>query len=61
MITRAIAKYGKENFNFEILFSHLSIEEACEKEKQLILKLNTLIPNGYNVDKGGEYHPHFNS
>lgn len=61
VITRAIAKYGKENFKFELLFSNLKIEEACEKEKELISQLNTLIPNGYNVDKGGNYHPHINS
>lgn len=58
VITRAIAKYGKENFNFEILFSHLTIEEACEKEQKLINEYNTLVPNGYNVDPGGNYHPH---
>ena len=32
-ITLAIAKYGKDNFNFEVLYSNLSIQEACEKEK----------------------------
>lgn len=58
VITRAIAKYGKENFNFEVLFSHLTIEEACEKEQKLINEYNTLVPNGYNVDPGGNYHPH---
>lgn len=57
VITLAIAKYGKDNFNFEVLYSNLSIQEACEKEKQLINDYNCLVPNGYNVDKGGEYHP----
>ena len=57
VITRAIAKYGADNFNFEILFSNLSIEEACIKEAQLIQQFNSLVPNGYNVDKGGSYHP----
>lgn len=57
VITRAIEKYGKENFLFEVLESNLSIEQACEKEQQLIEKYNCLVPNGYNVDKGGEYHP----
>lgn len=59
VITRAIAKYGVENFNFELLDSHLTIEEACEKEKRLIKELNCLVPNGYNVDEGGNYHPNF--
>lgn len=59
VITRAIAKYGKNNFKFEVLFSHLTIEEACEKEKELIIKNNSLVPNGYNVVMGGDYHPKF--
>lgn len=56
-IQEAIHKYGKENFSFEVLFSHLSIEDAVWKEEQLIQELNTLVPNGYNVDQGGKYHP----
>ena len=36
----------------------MTIEEACEKEKELIIEYNSLVPNGYNVDEGGEYHPH---
>lgn len=61
VITRAIAKYGKDNFKFELLYSNLSIEKACEIEQELINNYNTLIPNGYNVDKGGNYHPHYPS
>ena len=53
VIQEAIHKYGKNNFSFEVLFSHLSVEEACEKEIQLIQEYNCLVPNGYNVDKGG--------
>lgn len=56
VIARAIRKYKKENFKFEILFSNLSIEEADEKEKQLIKEFNCLVPNGYNVAKGGHYN-----
>lgn len=59
VITRAIAKYGEENFIFEVLFSHLNIEEACKKEQELIQSYNSLVPNGYNVDIGGNYHPSF--
>lgn len=36
VISKAIHKYGKENFTFEVLFSNLSIEEASNKEKELI-------------------------
>lgn len=53
VINYAIQKYKKENFKFEILFSGLSIEEASEKEIELIKKYNSLIPYGYNVAKGG--------
>lgn len=58
LINKKIHQYGKENFKFEVLFSNLSIEEACQKEAELIIKYNSLVPNGYNIDKGGAYHPH---
>ena len=57
VIQKAIAKYGKENFSFFVLYSNLNIEEASELEKKLIKEYNSLVPNGYNVDKDGEYHP----
>ena len=57
VIQEAIHKYGKENFTFEVLLSGLSIEQAVEQEQMLIQELNTLVPNGYNVDKGGTYRP----
>ena len=52
-IHRAIKKYGEENFIFEVVFSELSLEESCEKEIKLIQLENTLVPNGYNIAKGG--------
>lgn len=55
LLTKAIQKYGVDNFKFEILYSGLSIEEASEKEIELIAELNTLAPNGYNLAKGGMY------
>lgn len=55
VIAKAIKKYNIENFIFEILYQGLSIEEAEDKEIELIAKLNTLVPNGYNVSKGGHY------
>lgn len=57
VIQNAIHKYGAENFIFEILRRNLSIEEAVECECQLIKEFNSLIPNGYNVHPGGQYHP----
>lgn len=54
VIQKAIHKHGKENFTFELLFSNLSIEEACEKEINLIQQYDCQVPKGYNVDKGGK-------
>ena len=56
LLAQAIQKYGVSNFHFEVLYSNLSIEEASEKEKELIESLNTLSPNGYNLAKGGFYN-----
>lgn len=61
LINKKIQEYGKNNFQFEVLFSNLTIEEACQKEQELIIKYNSLVPNGYNIDKGGNYHPHYQS
>lgn len=65
MIQDAIHKYGKNNFSFEILYTGLTIEEACQKEEELIAEYHTWIKDkqcwGYNVDKGGRYHPCPNS
>lgn len=51
--TRAILKYGWDNFEHEIIASNLTKEEADNFEKLLIKKLNTLNPNGYNAKDGG--------
>lgn len=59
VIQEAIHKYGKDNFNFEVLHRNLSVEQAVILEKQYIQDYNSLVPNGYNVDCGGSYHPNF--
>lgn len=53
VISKAIKKYGKENFSFTVLKDDLSVEEACNLEIEFIKEQNTLVPNGYNVSKGG--------
>lgn len=53
VIARAIKKYGVENFKFEILLQGLTPEEADEKEVEIIKSKNSLVPNGYNVERGG--------
>lgn len=49
---RAIKKYGWDNFKHEILFENLTLKEASEKEKELIIKYNS-IKYGYNDKEGG--------
>ncbi|MBQ2395859.1 MAG: GIY-YIG nuclease family protein [Bacteroidales bacterium] len=53
LLKRAIKKYGKDNFIQEILEYTSSKEENAEREVFWIKELNTLVPNGYNIDKGG--------
>lgn len=53
-ISRAIEKYGKENFKFKILEECETKEELNEMEFHYIKQFNTLRPNGYNLTLGGE-------
>lgn len=47
-IAKAIQKYGKEQFSFQIV-EECSKEELNEKEEYYISYYNTVIPNGYNI------------
>lgn len=50
----AIQKYGWNNFDHEIIASHLTEDEACNMEKLLIKKLNLTDQSvGYNISEGG--------
>lgn len=52
----AIQKYGWENVKHEILYEHLTKEEAEQKEIELIVKYNSTDDNfGYNIEKGGNH------
>lgn len=53
---RAIQKYGWENFKVEILEEGLTFEQANEREQYWIGQLNTMAPNGYNLQPGGGNH-----
>lgn len=55
LIAKAIQKYGKEHFWFEILESQ--IKNYNEKEKYYIKYYNSLTPNGYNLLLGGDEPP----
>lgn len=53
--SRAIKKYGWENFTHEVLFTDLSKDEACQKEIELINLYKSNQPEfGYNITLGGE-------
>lgn len=51
---RAIAKHGKENFEWRILDKARSKDEANSLEKFYIETHNTYKPHGYNMTKGGD-------
>lgn len=54
--TRAINKYGWENFKHIVLFSNLTKEEACLLEQCYIALYDTMNPKyGYNNTLGGEH------
>lgn len=55
LIDRAIQKYGRENFYYEILESQIT--NYNEREKYWIKYYNSLKPNGYNITEGGEEPP----
>jgi len=50
----AFKKYGVNNFEISIIETCKTIEEMCEREKYWIKKLNSFVPNGYNISIGGE-------
>lgn len=50
----AIEKYGWNNFEHIVLYEHLSKEDACLKEIELIKKYKTMNKEfGYNMCEGG--------
>lgn len=51
----AVKKYGRENFKKEVLFIYDTLEEAYEKEKELVDKSFYLREDTYNLTGGGSY------
>ena len=49
LIGKAIQKYGKENFSFQILEETDNLEQLNQLETKYIISFNTLEPNGYNI------------
>lgn len=53
IISKAIQKYGKDNFSIELLETCKSLDDLNESEKKWIKYHNTIRPNGYNIREGG--------
>ena len=53
-LTEERAKYGLDSFKTEVLAQVETEEEALELEEHYIKELNTLYPQGYNIDVGGK-------
>ena len=48
LIAKAIQKYGKDSFSFQII-EECKEEELNAKEEYYIRKYNSIVPNGYNI------------
>lgn len=58
VITRAIIKYGADNFHFEVIASCLTQDDADKLEEIIIAQYGSCNPiNGYNVAAGGNTTP----
>lgn len=56
-ISRAIKKYGENNFKFEVIFKCDSIQELAAKEKESINFYDCFCPKGYNILLYQEINP----
>lgn len=50
----AMRKHGIDSFETSVIDIATSLDELYEKERKWIAKLNTKVPNGYNLTDGGE-------
>lgn len=57
LIAKAIQEYGANNFWVEIL--EKDVLDYNERESYWIKTLNSLEPNGYNIQPGGDAPPHY--
>ena len=53
IVKRAVAKYGKDAFTFQILHDGIIPELLNSFEIEAIQRHNTVKPNGYNIANGG--------
>lgn len=54
LIGKSIRKHGILNFSVETIATASTIEELNKLEAELIAHYNTLVPNGYNLNYGGD-------
>ena len=54
IIARAVKKYGKDVFTYEILAANVFDEFLPDLEVAYIANFNTVVPNGYNLTHGGD-------
>jgi group I intron endonuclease len=58
IITRAISKYGVDNFDFDVIASCKTQEDTNLTEEQIIFQYDSRnLEKGYNVDAGGNTTP----
>lgn len=56
LLTKAIRKYGEENFSYQVVCHCQSLTELNAKEIEIIAVENSIAPNGYNLSGGGLNH-----
>ena len=61
LISLAIEKYGRDSFSYELLESNVFPELLNDLEVAYIKKFNTVSPNGYNLDSGGNNNKIFSA
>ena len=54
LVKRAVKKYGRDAFTYEILHDGIIPEFLDTLEKETIEKFNTVSPHGYNLTAGGK-------
>lgn len=53
-LNNAMIKHGNNNFELSILEENINDDKLNESEIKYIAQLNTLCPNGYNIQTGGQ-------
>lgn len=53
----AIRTYGNDAFSVELLMECENHESACAEEIRFIAEYNSMLPNGYNMTRGGDGVP----